>query len=79
MSTKTIKIVRCDKCGISIAEKTKYINANTYGRDFCVNCFINMNALDLVKILNLDEIKLMYINDWENSAKICYMDNWMIR
>jgi len=55
-----------------IATET-YVNANPYGVDLHISCFKQMSAFDIVKMLQLDDIKKMYSNNWQDSAKICYM------
>ena len=68
MTQKTVTI--CDHCGKNIAEDEKFINAGTYGIHLHLKCIEDLNALDLVAILDLDDIKLMVGEDWQGSEKL---------
>lgn len=68
MSNRTIRT--CDICHNDIAINQYYINAGTYGADFHVVCARSIDFLSFVKLLNLDEIKFMVNEDWNDSRKL---------
>lgn len=69
--SETVKVtLTCDKCKNSIDIKDLFISAGTYGVDIHIVCLNTMNAVELIKLLRLDEIKLMHYNDWQNAEKV---------
>ena len=51
--------ILCDQCGNEITNKADHINARVYGVDFHLSCLVQISALRLMKLLELDEIKDM--------------------
>ena len=70
MGRKTIVTLICDRCKEEIDQEERYINAETYGFIFHVLCFTSMSAHELVRLLTLDEIKIMVDGRWEDAEKI---------
>jgi hypothetical protein len=62
--------MNCDLCTLSIPVDEKYINAMTYGVVFHIDCLKRMTAHQLVKIMDLDDVKLMFDKDWENAKRL---------
>jgi hypothetical protein len=62
--------LNCDKCTLSIPIDTKYINAMSYGVVFHIECLKLMTAHELIKIMDLDEVKLMTDEDWTGAVRV---------
>lgn len=70
VQTETIVTNTCDDCKQLIPNSELYINAMTYGCSFHIECFKNMSAFKLVKLMGLDDVKRMKLDDWEGATKI---------
>ena len=70
MTSKTTTVLTCDVCKLEIGNNEHYINAGTYGADAHTKCAINLDFFSTVKLLNLDDIKYMRFEDWENARKV---------
>ena len=70
MSSETTTIVTCDVCKKEIIKTENYINAGTYGIDMHTFCGLGLDFFKTVQLLNLDEIKVMRFEDWENASKL---------
>ena len=70
MSSITTTVVTCDVCKFEIGNNDIYINAGTYGIDSHRDCAINLDFFQTVKLLGLDEIKVMRFDDWDNARKL---------
>ena len=58
MAIKTIQVVDCDVCSRAVGDLESFIEAMTYGVAAHVECFMNLNAIELVKFLGLDDIRI---------------------
>ena len=56
MSTTTI--ITCDYCERQITDRATHVNAGVYGKDLHQSCILQMTAMELVIILNLDDIRI---------------------
>lgn len=63
------EIVTCDKCKEVINSGELTFNAGAYGFEAHLNCVRMMTAFELVAGLSLDDIKVMPLDDWDNSKK----------
>jgi len=75
MTERTLRI--CDACHNEITKGEKYINAAPYGAHFHEGCIVKMSAKDMIVALNLDDIKLMVDDNWQDAVKACYL--WRTR
>ena len=64
-----VEIVTCDKCKEKIIDNEITFNAGSYGFEAHLNCVREMTAFELVAALNLDDIKVMPLNDWAGAKK----------
>ena len=70
MSAISVTVRNCDVCKLKINKDVRYINANFYAKDFHIMCLMMIDALTIIKILGLDEIKVMVNNDWATAIKL---------
>lgn len=66
-------ITSCDMCKEDI--RGEYVNATVYGVEICTRCYRVSTAHDIVKLLKLDDIKIMAKDDWQNAVKITTIKN----
>jgi hypothetical protein len=64
-----INTIKCDKCGLEILSPEKFLNAEAYGIDLHLGCVKQMSAIEIIRMLDLDDIKVMKINGWDESEK----------
>jgi hypothetical protein len=72
MTTTTVTTRICDICKEEIIKTDLYINAGTYGIDAHRICARDLNFQETVRLLILDEIKIMVDDDWDNAKKLAY-------
>lgn len=69
MAAKTTVTITCDVCKQELGNNEQYVNAGTYGVEVCLPCAEGMNMKQVIKLLGLDDIKVMTALEWESAVK----------
>ena len=62
-------VITCDECKKEIRDQQRFVNAGVYGIHLHEGCINKLSARDIIVMFNLDDIKIMILNDWQGSVK----------